>query len=165
MQLLISQLRHHLGGDGRGHALIQSNLRPHVSVLVDVFSLLGPHVLLLHRDDVLLTFDEERVLASKIDFEVSHYLQLIRLKVRRILVLELGEDLTLFGIEFFSFEKVLPQVFGHLGEGLLTLVGLLDRGGLQESVFKLLVILRHRSVFLSDRLVPLVVLGQHYFVI
>lgn len=122
-------------------------------------------MLLLHSDDVLLTFDEERVLASKIDFKVPDNLQLICLEVRRILVLELSEDLALQGIEFFGFEKVLPQVFGHLGECLLTLVLLLDGRCLQESVFELLVILRHRCVFLSDGLVPLVVLGQDYFVI
>ena len=52
-------------------------------------------MLLLHGDDVLLTFDEEWVRASEIDFEVPHLLQLICLQVGRILVLELGEDLTL----------------------------------------------------------------------
>lgn len=165
MHLFISQLRHHLTCGSCLSVLVESDFGAHVSVLVDVFSLLSTHVLLLHRDDVLLTFDEKWVLAFKIKLEVPHLLQLICLKVGRILILELRKDLRLFGIEFFDFEKVLPQVFGHPGESFLVLVGLLDGGLLQKSVFELLVILGHCSVFLGDGLVPLVVHGQHYFVI
>jgi hypothetical protein len=102
VQLFVTKLRHDLCADLHRHlqALVEGNFGPHISVLVNVLGLLCPHVLLLHGDDVLLTFDEERVRPSEIDLKVACLLQLIRLQVRRVLVLELCEDLALLGTEF-----------------------------------------------------------------
>ena len=95
--MLVTQLRHHFGAGSGLRVLVQSYLGTNVSVLVDVLRLFGSDVLFLLRDDVLLTFDEERVPAAKINKKVPDYLQLICFEVRRALILELGEDGVLLG--------------------------------------------------------------------